>query len=144
MTKEEEEEYAIGGMDLGGGIYALSAPQIPKLPDGWTTVGAGRPNMKGQTKFNAGQCAHPMTCTDQNCKKKKDKAPTNQPEVMAVEQGKLRIICTADSGAVDTVGPEHVARHIATLPNDAPRAGMHFVAANGTPIYNMGEKHRQS
>ena len=52
----------------------------------------------------------------------------------------MRIRCTADSGAVDTGGPEHVARHIATVPNDAPRAGIHFAAANGTPIYNMGEK----
>ena len=40
---------------------------------------------------------------------------------------------------MDTVGPEHVARNITTVPNKASKTGMHYVAANGTPIHNQGE-----
>ena len=62
---------------------------------------------------------------------------------MAVEQVKsndwFTIKRTADSGAVDIVEPEHVARSVMTVPNSASRSGMHYVAANGTPIYNQGE-----
>ena len=65
-------------------------------------------------------------------------------EIMTVAQTKAKewytIKCTADSGAVDTVGPEHIARNTTTVPNNAPRTGVHYVAANGTPIYNQGEK----
>jgi hypothetical protein len=56
------------------------------------------------------------------------------------EKGKWKkITITADSGAV-AVGPESVARVVKTMSTRASRAGLTYVAANGTQIKNEGQK----
>jgi hypothetical protein len=72
------------------------------------------------------------------------------PEIMGVgkewkeaEEEWEEVIVTVDSGAVDTVGPKHVARGIKVVPTEASKAGRGFVAANGTPIARYGEKRIQ-
>ena len=45
-----------------------------------------------------------------------------------------------DSGAVDTVGPNEAASNVATRPSEASESGVHYKAANGSKIPNLGEK----
>ena len=51
---------------------------------------------------------------------------------------KVRI--TADSGAVDHVAPKSTASHIPIKETAASRQGVHYIAANGFKISNMGAK----
>ncbi len=54
-----------------------------------------------------------------------------------------KITCTHDSGAVDHVGPKHVAQQIPLKSTPASRAGKGFVVANGEVIPNFGERKLQ-
>jgi hypothetical protein len=57
-------------------------------------------------------------------------------------QGKWeRIEVTVDSGAVETVGPEHVGKAFKVKENEMSKAGYKYVVANGEEIPNKGEKH---
>ena len=48
---------------------------------------------------------------------------------------------TVDSGAVDHVAPRSVARHLEVKETLASKAGVKYIAANGSSIFNEGEKH---
>ena len=54
---------------------------------------------------------------------------------------KIRV--TADSGAVDHVAPRSTAAHIPIRETAASRQGVHYVAANGSKISNLGAKRVQ-
>ena len=51
-----------------------------------------------------------------------------------------RVEVTVDSGAVDTVGPPTVAQGNKVTETRASKAGMRYMAANGSPIENHGQK----
>ena len=67
-----------------------------------------------------------------------DLSPSQEVNHVESEWGK--VACTADSGAVDIVGPSSAAACVPTRQSKASRKGMYYVAANGTPIHNEGEK----
>ena len=52
--------------------------------------------------------------------------------------GILRI--QIDSGAVDTVGPQSAGRVFPIKPTKASREGNNYIAANGSPVKNYGER----
>ena len=61
-------------------------------------------------------------------------------EVNSIDGNHEKITVTADSGAVDTVGPKHIAQGIPIKPTKASKEGRHYRAANGTQIKNYGQK----
>ncbi len=54
-----------------------------------------------------------------------------------------KITCTHDSGAVDHVGPKHIAQQVPLREAPASKAGKGFVVANGEVIPNLGERKLQ-
>ena len=55
-------------------------------------------------------------------------------------KGWERIRIHIDSGAVDTVGPKSAGRAFPIKPTKASREGNNYIAANGSPIKNYGER----
>ena len=53
------------------------------------------------------------------------------------------IMITADSGAVDHVAPPSLAKGLPAKETKASRQGVHYIAANGSEIKNMGEQVHQ-
>ncbi len=49
-------------------------------------------------------------------------------------------ICTVDSGAVDHVANRKTAAHVPIKPTEMSSRGAYYEAANGSPIWNEGEK----
>ena len=118
--KEEDvtgavNEFGIGGLYLGGDVDSLES--------GWhTVVRRGKPLRRMcigsvcavNRNTPAGVCTH-------------DRSDSYE---------KIRV--TADSGAVDHVAPKSTAAHIPIRETTASRQGVHYIAANGSRISNMG------
>ena len=66
----------------------------------------------------------------------------NTVSEMIEEKGEKweRIQATVDSGAADTVGPPNIAAKSQIKENKASKAGLNYVAANGSKIPNIGEQ----
>ena len=62
------------------------------------------------------------------------------PEVMKWTGEWEKVEVTVDSGASEWIGPESVAKHLAIEPTAASKAGAWYEAANGTRIFNKGQK----
>ena len=69
-----------------------------------------------------------------------------EPQVGAVAQGDGRLVSagygeiTVDSGAAESVLPKDMLPNEVLVEGDAKRAGVQYVAANGAPMPNRGEK----
>ena len=61
-------------------------------------------------------------------------------EVNQLSPGWERIRVQIDSGAIDTVGPKSVAKAFSMMETAHSKKGIGFVAANGSPIKNHGER----
>ena len=116
MTRSVNE-FGIGGLYLGGDVDSLEA--------GWHTI-----NRRGK--------AVKRLCMGSICNV--DKNAGGNPSTNRTGDAYERIRITADSGAVDHVAPRSTAAHIPIRETAASRQGVHYVAANGSKISNMGAK----
>ena len=110
-------ELGIGGLYIGGNVDSVEA--------GWHTA-----NRRGKTVKR--------TCMRSVCAIDRRASSNTGADKSAEAYEKIRI--TADSGAVDHVAPRSTAAHIPIRETAASRQGVHYVAANGSKISNMGAK----
>ena len=80
-----------------------------------------------------------VTC-NHVCNLERETRPDNLCSVEQFRGSWERVPVTVDSGAIDTVIPQRVAKGIMVLSTEASRSGLKYRSASGNAIVNEGEK----
>ena len=116
---------------------------IERDNDGWQVVVNKARDKQDMRRMKGRWGTPPVACTHNKGFIGSLERASNQGNIMAVDQFKgnwERVPVTVDSGAIDSVIPDNIAKGFKVKETIASKQGLKYRAANGTPILNEGGK----